>query len=243
MTGFFEGLAIEAVASPFSHAAENLALEGLLAARGRSALFVHRDKPCVSVGFNQDFACEVDASLAMSLDVEAVRRRTGGGAVYRDDGCVAYSLVIPSDRKEGVFRAVLVALASLGVDAQRGGRNDLFWRGRKVSGVAWTQQGGLSIVHGSLLFSTDLGRMERLLGGGKAKYHGTAMASVRSRVANLSPLFPGLSPAAFQEAFEAALHAALRDEGAQVVRGVLDGALVGSARADAARWRIPLGGL
>ena len=86
---------LNVVKSPYRTAYENLAFEQELLRTGTPFLFTHRDAPCVSVGFNQDIEAEVDAALAKELGVDIVRRQSGGGAVYRDEGCVAFSMAVP----------------------------------------------------------------------------------------------------------------------------------------------------
>ncbi|MDO4851165.1 MAG: lipoate--protein ligase family protein [Actinomycetota bacterium] len=175
--------------------------EGLLASHIPSAS-LRVNAPVVSVGFNQDAAAEVDLALASELGIPVVRRRTGGGAVYRDGGCVSWAFTAPLGNPEDAVEIVRECVADLGVDLVRTGRNDLFWNGRKVSGFAWTRQDDWMLVHGSLLFSTDLDLMARLLDCGKAKYRGTAIASVRQRVANLQDALPGLDVEGFRQALE-----------------------------------------
>ena len=71
---------------------------------------------------------------------------------------------------------VAEALRTLGFPVERTGRNDLFLEGAKVSGFAWEAIGGMSVVHGTLLHSTDINVMDLLVGRKKGKYRGTAMA-------------------------------------------------------------------
>lgn len=207
---------IERLTSPYSTATENLALEESLLSGHRAAFFLHRDAPCVSVGLHQDLEAEVDVDLAEARGVQIVRRQTGGGAVYRDPGCVAASFVVPEAHDHLMVDVVVRALAVMGVAVERTGRNDLFLGDRKVSGFAWHKQAGMAIAHCSVLFSTDLELMTALLDRGKRKYRGTAIRSVRSRVRNLSDLFPEMDAAGFEEAFADALVRSLEEHGITV---------------------------
>ena len=210
------GLKIGECASPFGTAAENLAFEQLLASCRTPCFVTHRDRACVSLGFNPDLSAEVDVSVARRIGVDIVRRPTGGGAVYRDDGCICYSFVVPDRYSRMPVDLVAEALRTLGFPVERTGRNDLFLEGAKVSGFAWEAIGGMSVVHGTLLHSTDINVMDLLVGRKKGKYRGTAMASAHSRVANLSSIKPMGSPDEFQVALHRRICDLMRERGAEV---------------------------
>lgn len=189
------------VICPFSDAQRSLGWEEGLLAKGEPCYSVRVNDPCVSIGFSQDAEAEVDLALADELGIPVVRRKTGGGAVYRDRGCLAFSFVVPADCKDAVVCIVRLALDALGVKTTEDGRNDLFWKGYKVSGVAWQSCGEMILVHGSLLFDTDISLMSRLLDCGKKKYQGTSIASVKARVANLSTALPEMNMGEFTGRF------------------------------------------
>lgn len=195
--------------SPYRTACENLAFEQKLLRKGSPFLFTHRDAPCVSVGANQVLEAEVDVALAKKLGVNIVRRRSGGGAVYRDEGCVAFSMAIPSELLPLAMEIPEQALRTFGIPAVRNDRNDIYVDGRKVCGCAWQDAGDLAVFHGSVLFDVDLDVMERLLAPGKRKYHGTAMRSVSARVRNIKDLVPQMTADEFQGALERALLASV----------------------------------
>jgi lipoate-protein ligase A len=202
--------------SPYTRASENLAFEQLLAADASSCFLTHRDRPCVSIGFNQDLDSEVDLAAAYRLGVDVVRRASGGGAVYRDGGCICFSFVVPRSLGDLPVRLVVNALDVLGLPVERGGRNDLFYGGKKVSGMAWESLGRLMVVHGTLLHSTDLETMDLLVGHRKKKYQGTSIESVHARVANFSGVRALPAPDVFQEQFHRQVCALLRGQGARV---------------------------
>ena len=200
---------LNVVKSPYRTAYENLAFEQELLRTGTPFLFTHRDAPCVSVGFNQDIEAEVDAALAKELGVDIVRRQSGGGAVYRDEGCVAFSMAVPRDLLPRAMEVPERALMALGAPAVRNDRNDVYVAGRKVCGCAWQDAGDLVVFHGSVLFDVDLDAMNRLLAPGKRKYCGTAMRSVFARVRNIKDLVPQMTADKFQGALERALLASV----------------------------------
>jgi lipoate-protein ligase A len=78
------------------------------------------------------------------------------------------------------------ALRALGVPAEKSGRNDILVEGRKVSGNAFHQLSDRSIVHGTLLYSTDLEALTEAIRPPVEKLQRHGVESVRQRVVNLS---------------------------------------------------------
>jgi lipoate-protein ligase A len=68
----------------------------------------------------------------------------------------------------------------------KSGRNDVMVGGFKVSGNAVRQLPDRTIVHGTLLFSTDLDALENAIRPPVEKLERHGIQSVRQRVANLS---------------------------------------------------------
>ena len=75
-----------------------------------------------------------------------------------------------------------------GPDAEKSGRNDVLVNGRKVSGNAFHQLPDRSIVHGTLLYSTDFDALEQALLPPVEKLQRHGVESVRQRVMNLSEI-------------------------------------------------------
>ena len=147
------------------------------------AFFVWRVEPTVIFGRNQVLENEVNLEYCRKHGVDVVRRKSGGGCVYSDLGNIMVSYV---SRRGDVFEvfdrymtALTEALRALGVPAEKSGRNDILVEGRKVSGNAFHQLPDRSIVHGTLLYSTDLEALTEAM-----QRHG--VESVRQRVMNLS---------------------------------------------------------
>jgi len=130
---------------------------------------------------------EVYVTRAQEMGVPVLRRPSGGGAVFHDLGNVNYSIYLPHCRPFGFnVEAALRALSfpaidlldHLGVSWSWEPPNNLYALGRKISGSAQARSGGRLLHHGTLLVSTDLEMMGRLLKpGGRSRI---------SRVANLS---------------------------------------------------------
>lgn len=173
----------------------NLAVEeNLLKKSGEDFFMLWQNEPTLVVGCNQNTAAEVDVQKAKAQGVHIVRRITGGGAVYHDLGNLNFSLIktgvstgnLSHEIYAELSRPVIAALAQMGVKAELGGRNDILVDGRKISGCAMHGFGNRTLLHGALLFSTNLTALSGLLTPHDKKFEGKAIKSVSSRVANVA---------------------------------------------------------
>lgn len=169
-----------------------LAMEDFVAGHVEGdSFFVWRVSPTVILGRNQVVENEVNMDYCRRHGVEVIRRRSGGGCVYSDKGNIMVSYVSTRGAVSEVFDRFLSAmtscLCSLGLDAEKSGRNDILVGGKKVSGNAFRQMPGRSIVHGTLLYDTDLDALESAIMPPLEKLERHGVASVRQRVINLKP--------------------------------------------------------
>ena len=180
---------------PFS----NLALEAsfcrLAAKIGQPILYLWQNVPCVVIGCSQNPWLECDLAAMDADGVLLVRRRTGGGAVYHDGGNLNYSFCLPEGMfsEERQYGVILDALRSLGIRAERTGRNDLVAGGKKLSGSAFLHSNGAALQHGTLLVESDLSVFGRYLTPEREKFAAKGVKSVSSRVANLTEFAPELT--------------------------------------------------
>lgn len=154
------------------------------------AFFVWRVEPTVIFGRNQVLENEVNLEYCSEHGVDVVRRKSGGGCVYSDLGNIMLSYVSRRGDVSEVFdrymTALTEALRALGVPAEKSGRNDIMLEGRKISGNAFHQLPDRSIVHGTLLYSTDLEALTEAIRPPEEKLRRHGVESVRQRVLNLS---------------------------------------------------------
>ena len=154
------------------------------------AFFVWRVEPTVIYGRNQVLENEVNLEYCREHGVDIVRRKSGGGCVYSDLGNIMVSYISRRGDVSEVFdrymTALTEALRALGVPAEKSGRNDILVEGRKVSGNAFHQLPDRSIVHGTLLYSTDLEALTEAIRPPVEKLQRHGVESVRQRVLNLS---------------------------------------------------------
>ena len=153
------------------------------------AFFVWRVEPTVIIGRNQDLEAEVNIQYCNDHDVDIVRRKSGGGCVYSDLGNIMISYVSRRGDVAAVFDRYLseltACLVSLGLHAEKSGRNDILVDGRKVSGNAFHQMPDRSIVHGTLLYDTDMDALETAIRPPVEKLERHGVPSVRQRVRNI----------------------------------------------------------
>ena len=154
------------------------------------AFFVWRVDPTVIFGRNQVLENEVNLEYCREHGVDIVRRKSGGGCVYSDLGNIMVSYISRRGDVSEVFDRYMTLLAeslrALGVPAEKSGRNDILVEGRKVSGNAFHQLPDRSIVHGTLLYSTDLEALTEAIRPPVEKLQRHGVESVRQRVMNLS---------------------------------------------------------
>jgi len=165
--------------------------------------FLRPDKPVlmlwstddtIMIGANQVTEAECDLAYAKSSGIEVVRRSSGGGAIFTDRGALQVSVICPYETnddmktvvQENLAEPVIEALGRCGASASFEGRNDIMIEGKKVSGVAQYVKEGYIVSHCSLLFSTDLEKLEKCLKVDREKIATKAIASVRSRVINIT---------------------------------------------------------
>ena len=189
----------------------NLALEECLLqwlpADHPGLFLLWQNAPSVIVGRHQVTLDEIDADFVRRRGLPVVRRMTGGGAVYHDLGNLNFSFMENAHGRKTVdfaryLRPVCAALAELGVQAPLTGRNDLEAGGRKISGSAQSLRQGRILHHGTLLVSLDFGELVQALHVDPDKIRSKGIASVRSRVANISEFW---TPGSGMEDLRAAL--------------------------------------
>ena len=168
-----------------------LAMEEFVAEKFQDeSFFVWQSGPTVIIGRNQDLEAEVNLDYCREHGVRVYRRKSGGGCVYSDKGNIMISYISRRGDVSSVFDRYLSELTSclnaLGLDAERSGRNDILVAGKKVSGNAFHMLPDRSIVHGTLLFSTDLDALEAAVNPPLEKLSRHGVASVRQRVRNLA---------------------------------------------------------
>ncbi len=167
-----------------------LSMEEYVARRYSEELFfMWQVNPTVIFGRNQLVDSEVNTDYCRRRGIEFYRRKSGGGCVYADMDNIMFSYIVSCDDIVTVFSSYTSRIASmlgtLGVDASATGRNDVLIDGRKVSGNAFYHIPGRSIVHGTMLYDTDLENMTMAISPSGTKLQSKGVSSVQSRITTL----------------------------------------------------------
>ena len=151
--------------------------------------FMWQVEPSVIFGRNQLIENEVNLDFCKKNGIKTYRRKSGGGCVYADMNNVMFSYVTKDEAVGFTFNRyinmVVLVLQKLGVDARASGRNDVMIGDRKVSGNAFYHIPGRSIVHGTMLYDTDMVNMVGAITPTDEKLLSKGVASVRQRIALL----------------------------------------------------------
>ena len=146
--------------------------------------------PTVMLGRNQLIDNEVNTDYCKEHKIDIFRRKSGGGCIYADKGCIQFSYISRAINANEAFAAYMQRMADLlkglKIDAQLSGRNDILIDGTKVSGCAFYQLSNRSVLHNSLLFDTQLDHLSNALTPAKEKLQSKGVASLRQRVTNVA---------------------------------------------------------
>ena len=205
----------------------NLSIEQYLLQRtpeDSNVLFLYVNRPCVVVGRNQNPWLEtnlkalqrVDTAETPTRNVLYVRRHSGGGAVFHDEGNLNYSVICPRDvfTRDRHAEMVARALQKIGaVHAMVNERHDIVLtqnpkdsarqkdatgiedppeestpQALKVSGSAFKLTRNRALHHGTcLLDSPNINNLGAFLRSPARPYiHAKGVGSVRSPVGNVS---------------------------------------------------------
>ena len=153
------------------------------------AFFLWQSRPTVIFGRNQDMLAEVNVPWCESHGVEMYRRKSGGGCVYSDEGNVMLSAIFPRTEPQQAFQLflsrVVDTLRTLGLPAVSSLHNDVLVDGLKVSGNACFGRPEAAIVHGTLLWKSNMDNLCQAITPSQEKLAKHAVQSVRQRVGNL----------------------------------------------------------
>ncbi len=150
-------------------------------------VFAWRLAPTVVMGRHQVAEREIDLDFCRAEGIDVIRRKSGGGCIYADEGNIMFSLVTKAGAVEPLFAeyagAVAEGLRKLGAKVEVSGRNDIrLADGGKVCGNAFYHLPDRNIVHGTMLYDTDIRRMTGALTPPESKLRAAGVESVRSRI-------------------------------------------------------------
>ena len=185
-----------------------------------------RFPPTALIGRHQALSRELKLEHCRAKGIGVVRRITGGGAIYFDEGQLGWELVFHrstlgiaslGDLAREICEAAAAGLGRLGVAAKYRPRNDIEVDGRKISGTGGFFDGDVLFYQGTVLVDLNPEDMVAALNVAKAKLEKRSLDSAAQRVVTLKELL-GKAPsiAAVQDALLAGFAERL---GIEPVRG------------------------
>ena len=151
-----------------------------------------QSKPSVIVGKHQNTMAEVNLNFVNKNNIPVIRRISGGGTVYHDEGNINYTIITSSKNKEQLVdfksftKPVIAFLSTLGLAAEFEGKNNLTINGKKFSGNSAHVYKNRILNHGTLLFNTNLKNLEEAILPGNFSISSKAVQSIRANVANIA---------------------------------------------------------
>jgi len=150
---------------------------------------------CIVLGRFQSVRNEIDVAAAEQLDVEIVRRISGGGAMFIEpEGAITYSIYAPEVMVRGMSFAesytfldawVVEALRDLGIGAWYEPLNDITSSEGKIGGAAQARRAGAVLHHTTMAYQMNLELMMQVLRIGKEKLSDKGLRSADKRVGPL----------------------------------------------------------
>lgn len=159
---------------------------------GPNVIFLYRNDSCLVSGRFQIPWKEINFH-SKGGEIPYVRRRSGGGTVYHDEGNWNFCFIRSGRelKREENLSIIIKALSQLGIEATSNDRFDLICRDKKISGSAFKQKKDIHLHHGTLLIKADLLGLKGSLGCTTGwAIEGKGIASVSSPVMNLCEVKP-----------------------------------------------------
>ncbi len=177
----------------FNLAAEEYVFDSL--PKDRMYVMLWQNDNAIIIGKHQNTLAQINLPFVEAKGIRVVRRRSGGGAVYHDLGNLNFTIITDAGEDGnldfGRFCDIVIrALARVGIQAERNGRNDMTIAGKKFSGNAQYVRAGRVMHHGTILFDSNAEVLSQALQVDEEKIRAKGVASVRSRVTNVRPWLP-----------------------------------------------------
>ncbi|MBC8321202.1 MAG: lipoate--protein ligase [Bacteroidetes bacterium] len=154
-------------------------------------IMVWQSSPSVIVGKHQNTMAEINLNYVNKHNIPVIRRISGGGTVYHDEGNINYSIITSSENREQLVnfksftKPVIGFLDSLGLKTVFEGKNNLTIDGKKFSGNSAHVFKNRILNHGTLLFNANLDNLEAAICPGNFSISDKAVKSIRANVTNL----------------------------------------------------------
>jgi lipoate-protein ligase A len=161
-----------------------------------------RFPPTALIGRHQALSSEIKLDYCHAHGIGVVRRITGGGAIYFDEGQLGWELVFRrstlaigslAELTREICEAAAAGLNKLGVAARYRPRNDIEVDGRKISGTGGFFDQDTLFYQGTVLVDMNAAEMTAALRVPEAKLAKRSLDSAAQRVVTLKELL-GVAP-------------------------------------------------
>lgn len=151
----------------------------------------------ISIGVNQNTMGEINAMFVKKNNIKVVRRKSGGGTVFHDKGCINYSFIFRDDQSaiddfSRFTEPVLGFLNNkLNLNASFRKRNDIVIDDKKISGMSKYKMNGKIVQHGTIMISASIKTMISAIKGSPKEIKGMDTGSPDVHYANVVSFIPG----------------------------------------------------
>jgi lipoate-protein ligase A len=203
MTGSFRVVETGVREGRFNIALDQAMIELHQAGQIPDTLRFIRFPPTALIGRHQALGQEIDVAHCRRNGIGIVRRITGGGAIYLDEGQLGWGLTFRrgalgvaslAEVAREICETVAAGLRRLGVEARYRPRNDIEVDGRKISGTGGFFDGDTLIYQGTVLVDMDPAAMVAALRVPRAKLEKRQLDSAAQRVVTLRELLGSGTP-------------------------------------------------
>lgn len=155
-------------------------------------VMIWQSQQSVVVGKHQNTFNEINYPFILKNNIPVIRRISGGGTVYHDEGNINYTVITSEERKERFIDfhkftdPIIQFLSDFGIKVQFEGKNNLTIQGKKFSGNSAHVFKNRVMHHGTILFNSNLDILNDALHPGKLQIEDKAVQSIRASVGNIS---------------------------------------------------------
>jgi len=153
-------------------------------------IFIYRNTQAIIVGKHQNVFAEINNAFVHENQIPVIRRISGGGTVFHDQGNINFSFIFKGEPSKLVdfnkyTQPIVEFLQLKNIDAQIGKRNNIYIKNNKISGNAEHVYKNIVLHHGTLLYNTNLQTLTQCLHQSE-NYTGKAVKSVTANVTNIT---------------------------------------------------------
>lgn len=152
--------------------------------------YLYINDPSIVVGKHQNTMAEINVPYVYENNIKVIRRLSGGGTVFHDAGNLNYCFI--QKGAEGFLvdfkkyaQPIINTLQELGVNAYLKGKSDLVIDNLKFSGNAEHVYRQKVLHHGTMLFASELNKLNEAIKADWNKFTDRGVRSNRSKVTNI----------------------------------------------------------